>query len=165
MHLQNMAQKIFAMKNNWFKRKFPKIWRFFQSLNGKKIEQAIIDAVQLVEQIKNLVNKDYIEWLTNMTNAKTDDKLIAFLREFIPHFQQLLKDHVKFGACFRSNGTDLEKLICIFDTLQYIKNNQNGYFKMLLKDIAKAIARHKKTRLETQDIDADIEVAYRQIRK
>ncbi|MGB1207295.1 MAG: hypothetical protein ACPG5B_16730 [Chitinophagales bacterium] len=153
------------MKKNWFKRKFPKLWRFFHSLNGKKIEQAIWDAVKLVEQIKKLVNSDYIEWLTNMTNGKTDDKLIAFLRQFIPHFHQLLKDHVKFGACFRSDGTDLEKLICIFDTLQYIKNNQNGYFKTLLKDIAKLISKTKNAKLDDNTLDDDIEVAYRQIRK
>lgn len=160
-----MAQKTFVMKNNWFKRKWRKLGRFFNSLNGKKIEQAIIDAVKLVEQIKKLVNSDYIEWLTNMTSGKTDDKLIAFLRQFIPHFHQLLKDNVKFGACFRSDATDLEKLICIFDTLQYIKNNQNGYFKELLKELAKAIARNKASELEKRNIDEDIEIAYRQIRK
>ena len=152
------------MKNNWFKRNWRKLCRFLGSLDGQKIEQAIIDAVKLVEQIKKLVNSDYIEWLTNMTNGETDDKLIAFLREFIPHFHQLLKDNVKFGACFRSDDSDLNKLICIFDVLQYIKNNQNGYFKKLLKDMAKLIARKQQPELEKQDIEPKIEAAYRSIK-
>ena len=149
----------------WFKELALKIKNFFNRLGGYEIEKVIYDAVELVEQLKELLQKDYVTWLASSTKSDTDDKLLAFLLEFIPHFQDLLKDNIKFGTCFKSDVTDIEKLICIFDVINYIKDNQNGYFKKLLKDIARLIAKGKNPDLENIDIDADIEVAYLEIKR
>lgn len=150
---------------NWFKALALKIKSFFNRLGGYEIEKVIYDAVELVEQIKSLLEKDYVTWLVSSTKSDADDKLLAFLLEFIPHFHNLLKDHIKYGACFKSDANDIEKLICIFDVINHIKGNQNGYFKKLLKDIARLIARSKKPDLENVDIENDIETVYLEIKR
>jgi len=113
------------------------------------IKNCIKPSIEVVEQIKQIVDSKIVDTITTLTPQDLDNIAIAKLREILPLLLDVLKAVEPFKAC-----ADLEDnkvmLDCFLVTLNKISKDERLLFKRILSIIAEKLITKE---AENRDID------------